>query len=160
MDGPHPAPGIRLPIVDSCSESGSDTASTVTDTESEASSSAGPARDPRNTADVCRPSALRSRLPLLPPDMARTTAAADSVTAEWPRSWVLIHPSHQSEAGIQLLAAALLDLDQELVRAGTRPLATSYPRTVPRCPIDVTWHFRYLMRRVQLHLAALGQGDD
>ena len=52
------------------------------------------------------------------------------------------HPSHESEAGIRLLVAALLDLDLELVRAGVQSSAARYPRDVPRSPMDVTWHFR------------------
>jgi len=156
--------GIVLPIADSDSETDSnadsDAASTLTDTESEAGSIAHVASDPGSIANACdRPSALRLPLPLLPRDEARTTAAADTPTADLPCCQACIHPSHQSEAGIQLLAAALLDLDEELVRAGARSPAASYPRAVPRCPMDGTWHLRHLMRRVQQHLDSLGQSE-
>ena len=153
--------GIQLPMVDSSSESDSDAhsdaASTLTDTVSEEGSIVDAASDIGSIAGHDRPSALRSHMPLLPIDEARTTLAADTASAERPRCDAFIHPSHQSESGIHQLIAALLDLDQELVRAGAPPSTASYPRAVPRHPVDEMWR---LMRRVEQLTAALGQGED
>ena len=148
---------VQLPILDSSSESGSDAPSTLTDTLSEAGSIADPASDPNSIPDArIRPSALRSRLPLLPNE----ARAADSATAEPQRCCCFIHPSHQSELGIELLLSALLDLDREFVRVRERIAPSSYPRTVPRCPVDATWHLLHLMRRVQQQLASLDPGEE
>ena len=146
--------GILAPIADSDSETDSDACTetgTLTDTVSEAGSIA-------DIAACNRPSALRLRV-LLPCDESRRTQTTAAPTAELPRCQARIHPSHQSEAGIRLLEAALIDLDQELVRAGTHCQAARYPRAVPRCPMDASWHFRFLVRQVEQHLALLGRGE-
>lgn len=117
---------ILLPIADSGFENGSDDASAYAVTETESSSDDA---IPHDSVMGAR-SSWGLRL--------RTTPNA----AGWLLSLVRVHPSHQNDAGIQLLVAALQDLGRELVRAGTRSPAAHYPRDVPRCPMDAAWHFR------------------
>ena len=113
--------GVLLPILDSSSESGSH--ATILDSSSESGSDAtllDSSYEPGgDTPNVIRPSALRSRLPLL----LLPTLPAPSPSSEPQRCCCFIHPSHQNELGIELLLSALLDLEELLssVRVDTDP---------------------------------------
>jgi len=146
---------IVLPIADSGSESDSYEAydaSAYADTETESESGdAGLG----NLAGAGRPSVLRQ--PLLQRDGARAPAAANSAAST--PCLVLIHSSHRNEAGILMLAAALRELGQELLRAGARPSPSRYPRLVPQCPAGAMQHFGHWMRRMRQRLDALDEEE-